>query len=197
MSKHWGYVCQSHNPQIESERLINWGQDTLADAYRRERAGEWPNNAAFAEEWPALDPVPLPVTHNGFEYQGVIPWLREHPHCVIALRSEYGETVPLDPTPPPLAGGNHMATNFPFTLQQMHPIAALRYLVAFDSRDWADNRADAWLYGIVIGWDPAIDEADEESSMPDVAARHGWDAETVARLRILHKRFKATLPPGA
>lgn len=196
MSKHWGYVCQSHNPQIESERLINWGQDTLTDAYRRERAGEWPNDAGFAEEWPALDPVPLPVTHNGFEYQGVIPWLREHPYCVIALRSEYGETVSLDPTPPRLASGNHMATDFPFTLQEMHPIASIQSTLAFDSRDWGKDRADAWLWGIVIGWD-GDPENGEDSAMDEVAALHGWDAEAVARLRILHERFKATLPPDA
>lgn len=192
MSKHWGYVCQSHNPQIESERLINWGQDTLADAYRRERAGGWPNNAVFAEEWPDLDPVPLPVIHDGFEYEGVISWLREHPHCVIALRSEYGETVALDSAQPQLA------TDFPFTLQQMHPIAALRSAFAFDSRDWSADRSDAWLWGIVMGYDADPDDPDDtDGAWSAVAARHGWDAETIARLRILHERFKATLPPGA
>lgn len=46
--------------------------------------------------------------------------------------------------------------------------------------DWATDHRFAWQYGILVGWGPA-DET--------VAARHRWDAETVARLR----RFRAAV----
>ncbi|NYD39920.1 hypothetical protein [Nocardioides panaciterrulae] len=68
---------------------------------------------------------------------------------------------------------------------------SLRRLLAFNSRDWAQDRADAWLWGVVLGWDADENEVGEESAMDEVAARHGWDASEVARLRRLHAQFAA------
>jgi hypothetical protein len=42
VSTYWGYVCESHNPPLISEHWFNHGEDVLTDAYRKERAGEWP-----------------------------------------------------------------------------------------------------------------------------------------------------------
>lgn len=85
-----------------------------------------------------------------------------------------------------------MAHAIPFTSAETDPFEAIRTLLATDSRDWSDDRGDAWLWGIVMGWD---DEDPECSAMELVAAKHGWDEQTVARLRVLHERFKATLAP--
>lgn len=57
-----------------------------------------------------------------------------------------------------------------------------------DSRDWALNKRDAWLYAILIGWACEDDHAHDDICMGDgplteTAARHGWDTDTVARLR--------------
>lgn len=54
--------------------------------------------------------------------------------------------------------------------------------LAFSSRDHGLYRGDAWVYGIVCGW-----EHGDSKAMDEMAARHGWDAESVARLRRLHK----------
>lgn len=67
-------------------------------------------------------------------------------------------------------------------------IDQLHNTMVFDSRDWALNRRDAWLYGIVVGWDldDDVDPAHDEGAMDDTAARHGWDPDTITRLRRLH-----------
>jgi hypothetical protein len=61
-----------------------------------------------------------------------------------------------------------------------NPLESLCTAVATDVRDWSLGRRDAWIYGIVCGWDEAIGE---------VAARHGWTAEDVQRLKRLHKQY--------
>lgn len=66
------------------------------------------------------------------------------------------------------------------------PIKALGDCLAFNSRDWAGNKADAWIYGIVLGWD---DDHPETDAMAEVAAEVGWDEYDVARLRRLHARW--------
>lgn len=62
--------------------------------------------------------------------------------------------------------------------------------MAFHSRDWGAHPGDAWLWGLMCGWD--CDEAhdhDEECdrSMAEVAGRHGWSEAEVARLRRLRR----------
>lgn len=59
--------------------------------------------------------------------------------------------------------------------------------MAHDSRDWALNRRDAWLYAILIGWTCEDDHPHDDDCMGDdplteTAARHRWDEDTVARL---------------
>lgn len=55
--------------------------------------------------------------------------------------------------------------------------------LAFSSRDWAANHRDAWLWGIVHGWDDA--------AMRELVVQYGWTPETVTQLRRLHTAFAA------
>jgi hypothetical protein len=66
-------------------------------------------------------------------------------------------------------------------------MAAVENTLATSSRDWAnDGRDAAWLYGIVLGWDPDPEDAEDGSAMDEVAERFGWPPPTVERLRQLH-----------
>lgn len=60
------------------------------------------------------------------------------------------------------------------------PLVSLEASLNFDARDWSLNKRDAWIYGIIAGWDDALDS---------VAKDHGWNEETVERLKELHFKF--------
>ena len=68
-----------------------------------------------------------------------------------------------------------------------NPLESLRAALAFSSNEWAESRAGAWVWGIVLGWDDE-DEPDSDA-MAEVAARYRWAPEVVARLRRLHEAF--------
>ncbi len=68
-----------------------------------------------------------------------------------------------------------------FDVPDVDPARSLRRTIVFDSRDWAHDIGDAWIYGIVIGWGDAINE---------VAAKHGWDLAQRTRLRLLHLNYR-------
>lgn len=61
------------------------------------------------------------------------------------------------------------------------PIAALATTIAGSPRDWSLCPRDAWLYGILCGWDDA--------SMTEVQRLHRWTDAEVARLRRLRERL--------
>jgi hypothetical protein len=77
----------------------------------------------------------------------------------------------------------------PYQLPE-NPLIALENICAFTSRDMGANRRDAWLYGIVMGWSDYDDpDAPEESAMQELALKHSWSPEVVARLKRLHQAF--------
>lgn len=71
--------------------------------------------------------------------------------------------------------------------------------LATHSRDWGQDRLDAWLWGLLCGWDCEDhlvwpdhvhgEHCADAGAMREVAARHGWSDEDVARLR----RYRAAL----
>ncbi len=63
------------------------------------------------------------------------------------------------------------------------PFESIKSCMAFHARDWSKDRRDAWMYGVVCGWDDA--------AMSEVAEAHGWGPGQVARLRVLRERFVA------
>lgn len=68
-------------------------------------------------------------------------------------------------------------------------VEALRNALIFNSRDWGAQKVDAWLWGIIVGWDD--DDSPDEDAMGELAARHGWDEFDVENLRALHRDFLA------
>ena len=62
------------------------------------------------------------------------------------------------------------------------PLESIDCTLAFASKDWAVDKNDAWIYGIVVGWD---DEA-----LLELKEKFGWTNSTVDRLKALHSKFK-------
>ena len=61
------------------------------------------------------------------------------------------------------------------------PIESIRTAMAMSPKDWSLNHRDAWIYGIVLGWDDA--------SLVEVSRLHQWDYNTISRLVMLRKKF--------
>lgn len=72
----------------------------------------------------------------------------------------------------------------------LDPMAALHDAIAFSSRDFAEDRFEAWIYGIVVGWDDEDDETGDGGAMDEVAAKVGWTTQQVATLRKLRTRWR-------
>lgn len=72
------------------------------------------------------------------------------------------------------------------TDQQIQDLAnaaeSLGAALAFHVRDHSLDKRDAWVYEILIGW---------KSALPEVAAKHGWDEDTLARLKAYRLAFAA------
>lgn len=74
-------------------------------------------------------------------------------------------------------------------------LTALADILATDSRDWARSRGDAWLYGILVGWDCEEDhdhelEACAGGVLDEVADEHGWTPAHRSRLRELRQAIR-------
>lgn len=61
------------------------------------------------------------------------------------------------------------------------PFESLANSIAGHSRDQSIDARDAWVYGIVLGWDAA--------SLREIAALHGWNDLALARLKRLRAAF--------
>jgi len=105
VSKHWGYVCVSHDPPLASERFGNHADDILRDIHRAHRAGTLAMEPEVHESGPfagqtnyTRDYVALPMHHGSDHYKSTAPmnWLDDHPRCEIMLRSEYGDIEPIE-----------------------------------------------------------------------------------------------------
>lgn len=64
----------------------------------------------------------------------------------------------------------------------LDPLDSLSITLAFATKDWSEQRRDAWIYGIVCGWDMA--------SMHELEDKGFWNKDVSKRLRKLHKNFK-------
>jgi len=58
--------------------------------------------------------------------------------------------------------------------------------IVFSSRDYSIDPEDAWIYGIIVGWDGP--------SLKELAKKFNWPTKTCKRLEKLHRNFKALVP---
>lgn len=65
-------------------------------------------------------------------------------------------------------------------------LISVRRIVTADPRDWTVNRHDAFIYGVFRGWDDSAAEL-------GVAAKHGWNADFLARLHLLQAAVSTAL----
>lgn len=82
--------------------------------------------------------------------------------------------------------------------EQPGPLAevfeSLDRVLTSSSRDWGEYWADAWLYGVLTGWDCETphehdDVCGDGGAMRELTQKHGWDDEAVSRLR----RYRAAV----
>lgn len=67
------------------------------------------------------------------------------------------------------------------TDQSNDPFGSAAACMTSSPRDWSLDHRDAWLYGIIVGWD--------EDALLAVAKHHGWTDPDVERLRGLRATF--------
>ena len=67
----------------------------------------------------------------------------------------------------------------PITLNAFESIECA---IAFDVRDWGDDRRSAWIYAIVFGWD-------YEDAWDEIAEKFGWDEEDRKRANMMHEQW--------
>lgn len=68
------------------------------------------------------------------------------------------------------------------TAKDIDPFSALESALNCDPRDWARNPKDAWIYGIIVGWD--------DDALEEVARQFFWTGSATIRLKELHAAFK-------
>ena len=69
-----------------------------------------------------------------------------------------------------------------------NPFESLHNSIVFDCRDWAKDKRDAWIYGVIVGW--TNDDAEEmENIFQEFNKKFKWDKDTWNRLQVLHKEY--------
>jgi hypothetical protein len=74
-------------------------------------------------------------------------------------------------------------------------LEAVSRAIATDSRDWGVARGDAWLWGVLVGWDCEEAHAHEYEdcgggALDEVATRHGWTAAHRSRIKELRSAIR-------
>lgn len=83
-----------------------------------------------------------------------------------------------------------VANDLPYTLPTTDPKQALEDTLAFAANDWAASRAEAWVYGIILGWE--FDNPEDGPQLrEEFRQKFGWTGEQIARLEALHEAFEA------
>jgi hypothetical protein len=63
-------------------------------------------------------------------------------------------------------------------------VNAVRNMMRVDSRDWAADRGDAYLWAVLIGWD--------DDALNEVATKHRWNEHRVKYVREMHALLAPT-----
>lgn len=72
--------------------------------------------------------------------------------------------------------------------------ASLERLIVHSSRDWGLDRADAWLYAVLVGWDCEQDHEHDDicengAAIEEMAKQHKWAPGDIDRVR----RYRAAV----
>lgn len=67
----------------------------------------------------------------------------------------------------------------PITLNAFESIECA---IAFDVRDWSEDRRSAWIYAVVFG-------CDDEDAWDKDAKKFGWDEEDRKRANAMHEQW--------
>lgn len=59
-------------------------------------------------------------------------------------------------------------------------LESIQTTIAFDVRDWSEDRRSAWIYGIAFGWGEALEE---------IKTKFRWTDEDVERLNRYHNEW--------
>lgn len=62
-----------------------------------------------------------------------------------------------------------------------NPLRSVATVIATSSKDWSLHPGDAWIWGIVNGWN--------REALAEVSARHRWTAEDLDRLERLRAKW--------
>ena len=54
-------------------------------------------------------------------------------------------------------------------------------LLVFSARDWSADATDAWIYGIIVGWNDA--------SLKLLREKFAWGEIETDRLKAMHREF--------
>ena len=74
-------------------------------------------------------------------------------------------------------------SNQPIT---MNALESIECAIAFDVRDWSEDRRSAWIYGIIFGWG----DGDEFDATKEICKKFGWDKDDIKRIRIFHEQWE-------
>ena len=62
------------------------------------------------------------------------------------------------------------------------PLESVSSAIAFSPRDWSLEKHDAWVYGVMLGW---------EDALPIIQKQFRWSDSTVSRMVMLNKKVEA------
>ena len=77
---------------------------------------------------------------------------------------------------------DEMLTYPPTKLELKNCLESIECTIAFDVRDWSEDRRLGWIYGIVFGWDL--------ESEKELCTKFQWGNEDVTRLHTLHEQWE-------
>ncbi len=62
-----------------------------------------------------------------------------------------------------------------------NPLESIHNVLTCSVRDYSVDRRDAWVYGIVVGWD--------DESYAELAIKHNWKKEDIERNIFMHQIY--------
>jgi len=72
-----------------------------------------------------------------------------------------------------------------------NPFESLERTISFSSKDFSECKEDAWIYGIICGWDckDTDDECSELEFFKEFNKKFGWNEDKWKRLQLLRENY--------